>query len=155
MNKDYEQKMKHLKLQQQTQAEQLAMQQDMRYRDDPSEDRWLNEASIESPREDDTYGIHPQKKPSFIKRFLSGFGSRISKPRDASNKRHFELHRENARSMLNYENKFNRPFGPRGNDKLSLMGSEQKSRIAPLRFTTAPKIGSLKKFTNNLSMWRV
>ena len=150
MNKVEEQRMQYLRQQQ----EQLAMQQDMRYHDDPSEDRWLNEAPIEAPREDD-YDIYPPKKPSFIKRFLRGFGSRVSKQRDASNKRHFDLHREKAKDILKYENKFNRPFGRRGNDKLSLMDSERKSKIVPLRFTTAPKIGSLKNFTNKLSMWRV
>jgi len=150
MNKVEEQRMEYLRQQQ----EQIAIQQDPRFREDPSEDRWLNEVPAEVPREDD-YDIYPQKKPSFIKRFLRGFGSRVSKQRDASNKRHFELHREKAKDILKYENIFKRPFGKRGNDKFMLMNSDKMKRTAPLKFTTAPKIGSLKNFTNKLSMWRV
>ena len=86
-------------------------------------------------------------------------GSGVSRPRDASNKRHFELSREQPKNMLSYENKFNRPFGSRGNDKLSLMGSEQKRNVAQLGFTTAPKISSLKNFNGNiknkLSQWHI
>ena len=45
--KDYKQQRVYL----QAQAEQLAMQQDPRFREDPSEDRWLNESPVESPVE--------------------------------------------------------------------------------------------------------
>ncbi len=107
----------------QAQAEATAQAQDPRFNPNPAEDQFLAEAQPEYPREEEYYGEDYPQEQQNKKRFFDRFGRLISK-----GKRSFQQNRVNARSMLAYENKFNRPFNPdKGNKEITLMNTNTKA----------------------------
>lgn len=152
-------KMAKLRLQQiRAQQEKVSYEQDPRFEKTGAREQFLSEPDPQhemnvarAQQYQDQYGeeypyeYSEEQRPSRFRRFLRG----VNRLRLKSSS-HFELQRERPRSMLAYENKFNRPLGPKGNDKITLMNSTQTNKPVPLQFTTAPRMGLLKGVKDNV-----
>ncbi len=147
----HKQRMQYLQAQA-AQADLAARETDGRYTEDRTEDQFLSEP-FEAPPIEDYGSEYPREQgPSKFRRFLRGANNLRVK-----SSRYFEYHRERPKNMLAYENKFNRPLGPKGNDKIMLMNSNQTNKPIPLQFTTAPRMGLLKgvKIDNSNKKWNI